>query len=130
MNDSGAERKILVSEVVYQVPPDASLCTINYCFDLPPAHPKAKVFSIASVLAYTEKLRSAGNEIALKQLADALKVIAAQPVQGTWHEVTSGMAGGTCIIPLRNMFRLKFPQLMALGVVCRCKECREKRRAN
>jgi|SRR6185312_157393 len=121
--ESSGEKKILVSEIVYQA--------YQAAFDgqFSPVHPKCRVISVADVMKRTEQWRRAGNAIALLRLADALEKVAKEPRQGGWHVVQAGMAGHTFIVPLRNVARLNALQMTKLGM-CTCRACQHQRGRN
>jgi len=97
--------------------------------EFPPVHPKCGVFSVAKLVAYFAKLQSAGNMVVLEQLATALEAVAAQPVQGAWHEFRPGLVGQTYIIPPQNL-RGRDPFLLLKLGLCDCRHCETSRRAN
>ena len=125
MNHSNAERGAVNAEVK-----SSDQVLINYSFELPvlpPVHPKCKFFSIARVLAHSEKLKQADDAAGLKRLAEALEKVAAHKVQGAWHSFAPGIIDHTHIIPPRNILRLNGLQMAKCGL-CVCEYCVKQRR--
>ncbi|HZQ47667.1 MAG TPA: hypothetical protein VFC07_11675 [Verrucomicrobiae bacterium] len=101
----------------------------NYCYDLPPVHPKCRVFDNAKLMARWNQLVAVGLFDQANKLAAAMRRVLSQPRQGAWHYVAPGWVGQTHIIPLMRLQRLSTEEIGKLGI-CGSAESWKQRRLN